>query len=378
MLFRHFRLVQYRFLIPAAVLFLLSGFGNPALSQVSFYDQTLNVVSFGGAYTRSQMLAYVRPWEASTGKAINMIDFGGGLAEIRDQVNSANVKWDVVDLELADVITGCNEGLLESVDSSLIAPGADGTPAADDIPQDYMQDCGYPSIVWATVLGYDERAFPGDKPSTVADFFNVDDFPGKRGLRRSPRGLLEWVLISSGIPLGDIYTELSTPEGVEYAFNVATPMKPHITWWTSFNEPAKLLTSGAVTMSSAGNGRFHEARYEQDQPVTIIWDGQLQEVEYWVIPKGTPRMANARNFIEFALMSENMANQSKYITYGPVRKSSQVFVSEDIRPHLPTSNMSNALRVDSAWWAENMSDLNGKFEEWLKPAANELDRNVRF
>ena len=40
--------------------------------------------------------------------------------------------------------------------------------------------------------------------------------------------------------------------------------------------------------------------------------------------------------------------------------------------------MANALRVDSAWWAENMSDLNGKFEEWLKPAANELDRNVRF
>ena len=375
---RLLRLAKCRFLLPFAVFLLYGGFGTPALAQVNLYEQTLNVVSFGGSYTRSQMLAYVRPWEAATGKFVNMIDYGGGLTEIGSQVSSENVKWDVVDIELSDLIVACRDGLLETADVSLIADGDDGTPANEDIPEEYLHECGYPSVVWSTVFAYSNLAFPGDKPSTVADFFNVTKYPGKRGLRRTPRGLLEWALIAEGVPPRDVYSVLSTPQGVEYAFEIASVLKPHIVWWSSGREPVNMLSDGAVTMTAAWNGRLFGAIVEESMPISIIWDGQMVEVEYWVIPKGSPRLDNARSFIQFALQTKNMANQSNNISYGPVRKSSQALISDTVKPYLPTSNLDNSVLVDSQWWAENMAHLSVSFEEWLKPKTSEIDRVVRF
>ena len=39
----------------------------------------------------------------------------------------------------------------------------------------------------------------GDQPSTIADFWNVDKFPGRRGLRKVPRVNLEWALMADGV-----------------------------------------------------------------------------------------------------------------------------------------------------------------------------------
>ena len=90
----------------------------------------LTVVSWGGAYTKSQVEAYHKPWMAETGKTIISEDYGGGIAEIKAQVESGNVTWDVVDVELSDAIRACDEGLLETIDHSILPAAPDGTPAA--------------------------------------------------------------------------------------------------------------------------------------------------------------------------------------------------------------------------------------------------------
>ena len=78
--------------------------------------QSLTVVSWGGAYTKSQIEAYHKPYAKMTGVTINSEDYNGGLAEVKAQVESGNVVWDLVDLELSDVVLGCDEGLLEPID----------------------------------------------------------------------------------------------------------------------------------------------------------------------------------------------------------------------------------------------------------------------
>ncbi|MGB2016402.1 MAG: ABC transporter substrate-binding protein, partial [Candidatus Puniceispirillum sp.] len=103
-----------------------------AFTAGSAVASDLTVVSWGGAYTKSQVEAYHKPWMAKTGKTIVSEDYGGGLAEIKAQVESGNVTWDVVDVELADVIRGCDEGLLESIDHSSLPAAPDGTPAVED------------------------------------------------------------------------------------------------------------------------------------------------------------------------------------------------------------------------------------------------------
>ena len=72
----------------------------------------ITAVSWGGSYTVSQLEAYHKPYTAKTGMKINSVDYNGGLAEIRAQVEAKNVTWDVVDLELADAVRGCDEGML--------------------------------------------------------------------------------------------------------------------------------------------------------------------------------------------------------------------------------------------------------------------------
>jgi putative spermidine/putrescine transport system substrate-binding protein len=94
--------------------------------------QDLTLTSWSGPYMRSQMLAFVRPFEEATGKEVNVEFYNGGLEEVRRQVRSANVKWDVVDFLEENLIQACKEGLLASIDPAALAPGADGTPPEAD------------------------------------------------------------------------------------------------------------------------------------------------------------------------------------------------------------------------------------------------------
>ena len=82
-------------------------------------QDSLTVVSWGGAYTKSQVEAYHKPYMKKTGIKINSEDYNGGIAQIKAQVESGNVTWDLVDLEPADVSRGCDEGILEEIDAAL-------------------------------------------------------------------------------------------------------------------------------------------------------------------------------------------------------------------------------------------------------------------
>ncbi len=107
----------------------VAGAAMSAASVTAVQADSLTVVSWGGAYTNSQVQAYHKPWEKQTGIKINSEDYNGGLAQVKAQVESGNVTWDLVDVELSDAVRGCDEGLLEQIDPSILPPAPDGTPA---------------------------------------------------------------------------------------------------------------------------------------------------------------------------------------------------------------------------------------------------------
>ena len=78
--------------------------GGLALGASSAYaGDALTVVSWGGAYTKSQIEAYHKPYTAKYGTKIQSEDYNGGLAEIRAQVEAGKITWDVVDLSLIHI-----------------------------------------------------------------------------------------------------------------------------------------------------------------------------------------------------------------------------------------------------------------------------------
>ena len=338
----------------------------PAVSQ-SGSQKELVVVSWGGTYTRSQMLAYVKPYRQHSGEWVAMETYNGGLDEIREQVETENVVWDVVDFEQSDLIQGCREGLLEEFDHSRLPPGDDGMSAGEDFIPGAFTDCGVGQMVWATVVAYDNAAVGGSPPAQLADFFDVKKYPGKRGLRRDRRVILEWALMADGVPPDKVYATLETEEGQRRAFSVLDGIKTSVVWWESGAEPVALLESGAVVMTSVWNGRMYRPIAEEGKPFTILWDGQVWDIDSWGIPKGSPNLAKALDFISFSTGSGPLAEQTKFISYGPARKSAMALVADATKAHLPTSenNMANALQTDAEWWASHHAELAARFEQWL-------------
>ena len=333
---------------------------------------SITVVSWGGAYTKSQVEAYHKPWIAATGNQIKSEDYNGGIAEIKAQVEADNVSWDVIDVELSDAIRACDEGLLEEMDHSSLPAAPDGTAATDDFLPGTLYDCAVASIVWSTIFAYDKEKM-ADGPTTIADFFDTEKFPGKRGLRKNPKANLEMALMADGVAAGDVYDVLGTDEGVDRAFAKLDSIKSEVVWWEAGAQPPQLLADGEVAITTAYNGRIFNAVADENKDFEIVWDGQVYDLDLWVVPKGSPNKEAAMDFVAFSTATEQLAAQASYISYGPARKSSGPLVGKfhnkdiDMGPQMPTAevNLTNALQNDFEFWADNQDQLSERFNAWL-------------
>ena len=352
---------------------LLAGAAALALMATPAGAESLNVISWGGAYTKAQTEAYHKPWMAKTGNTIVSADYNGGLAEVKSQVESGNVTWDVVDVEPSEAASGCNDGLFEKIDPAKLPKGDNGVAAKDDFIPGAVMDCAIGTIAYANIFGYDSTKFPGAKPTKVADFFDLQKFPGKRGMKKEAKVNLEMALMADGVAAADVYKVLATKEGVERAFKKLGTIKGSVVWWEAGAQPPQLLASGEVTMTTAYNGRLFTPIVQDNKPFVIVWDGQQQVFDMWAIPKGSKKKDVAFDFIAFSTGTKPLAEQAKYIPYGPVRKSSAPLVGKyqdgktDMAPNMPTNpaNMENYIVQDVKFWSEHYDELNERFISWI-------------
>ena len=334
---------------------------------------SLTIAAWGGAYTRACKLAYHEPFTEETGIVIRDALYNGGLAEVRAQVDVGRVHWDVVPMDAADAVRGCDEGLLEPLDPAMWASGTDGASAEDDFFPGTLTECGVGAEFYATVIAYNRDNIPGAKPGGLGDFFDLDAFPGRRGMRRKPMGNMEFALLADGVPPEEVYAVLDTPEGIERAFRKLDTIKDAIVWWEAGAQPPQLLADGEVTMTTAYNGRIFNAQVLENQPFDIIWDGQLLDFGQLVVVAGTPNLDAALRFLAFATTPRSMAALSGYISYSPTRYSGLPLVGThaeagiDMLPHMPTypGNLDRALRNDWEWWVNHTDEMNERFSSWL-------------
>ena len=335
--------------------------------------QSITVVSWGGSYARACQEAYHKAFTEETGIEVLLEDYNGGLAQIRAQVDAGAVHWDVVDMELPDARLACDEGLIELVELSGLPAGVNGESPEADYPAEFVNECGAGMIFYSTVFAYNSHFLTGPGPETIADFFDLEKFPGRRGMRRSPLVNLEFALMADGVLLDEVYRTLDTPEGLDRAFRKLDTIKDQVVWWEAGAQPPQLLADGEVIMSTAYNGRIFNAQVLENQPFVIVWDGQALDTGYLAIVAGTPRLEAAMQFVRFANRPRSIGNISQYISYGPVRVSARALVDRHLEtgvvmePHMPTSskNLSRALELDWRWWSENRDEMYERFSAWL-------------
>ena len=210
--------------------------------------------------------------------------------------------------------------------------------------------------------------FPNDPPTTWVDFWDVEKYPGKRGLRKTnPQGTLEFALIADGVPPSDVYEVLRSEGGIDRAFAKLDQIKPHLIYWETGAHAPQLLADKEVVMTSGWNGRFYNAVVDDGQPFVLAWDGQALDFDYWFVPANHPESDLAWEFLKFASRPDRQGDQTNYIAYGPLVKGSEKFVNPDILPHLPTAaqNTKNYFIMDAEFWADHREDLTARMATWM-------------
>ena len=134
-----------------------------------------------------------------------------------------------------------------------------------------------------------------------------------------------------------------------------------------------MLADGEVVMTSAYNGRLFNAIAKENKPFVIVWDGQVWSIDMWAIVKGSPNVATAMEFVKYSTDTQRLADQARWISYGPARKSSVPLITTHaesgtpMAEHMPTApaNFKTALATYVEFWNDNQDELYERFNTWL-------------
>ena len=342
------------------------------------FAESMTLVSWGGAYQASQTKAYSDPYTAANPDITIIWDESSAeaVAKLRAMNEAGNITWDLVDVEGADSIRLCDEGLAMEIDhDSMLAAAPDGTSASDDFGDSIVSDCFIPQIVFSTTVGYRLDMVGDTAPTSICALFDTETYPGKRALNKRPLANVEWALLCDGVPKDEIYDVLATPEGQDRALAKLGTIKDSVIWWSAAAETPQLLADGEIVMGSTYNGRLFSAIAEQNQPIGMLWDAQMLDFDGWIVPAGLPedRLARVMDFLNYATDTQRLADQAAYISYGPARASSAPLVGNHadlgipMAPHMPTdpANATNVFVTQYEFWADYRDDIDAKFQAWL-------------
>lgn len=321
--------------------------------------ESVTAVNYGGATGNTQRAAWVEPFGKASGIQATAAEYTGDMAKVKAMVAAKNVTWDVVEVESADVGRGCQDGLFEKLDWSQISK------KKDELIQGAVTPCAAGTYVWSEVLAYNPKLTQG-MPNGWKDFWDVKKFPGKRGMKKEARYNLEYALMADGVAPKDVYTVLGTKAGVERAFKKMDALKPYIQWWEAGAQPPQFLAAGDVVMSTAYNGRIDAAQREGNKNLAISWAQSIYDLDFFVIPKGTPNKAAAHKYIAYVLTPAAQAEFAKHIAYGPANKNALKQLDSKILANLPNSpaNGKEALAGNVDFWTDHGDGLEQRFTAW--------------
>ncbi|MBN3846296.1 extracellular solute-binding protein [Paraburkholderia sp. Ac-20342] len=334
----------------------------PAIfSGKSFAAETLVVADPGGVYAAAYTEAYYVPFTKETGvKIIPVARRSNPSAELKAQVDTKSFYWDIcggLTSDVADLLS--RQGALEKIDN--------GGKDMDSVPADWRSDFYFPDGIGTFVLAYRKDRF-ATLPRTFADLWNLNTFPGPRGMRKFARDTIEVALRADGVPGGaEIYRVLSTPAGWDRAFAKLDQIRKNVAvWWDVSAQVTQILRNGDVDLCPTFNVRAQAAK-DEGAPVEISWEGGFYSLIGWAIPKGNPKAAIGREFIKFCARPDRQAAYTAKLRNGPSNPHAIPLVPKDVAITLPSypANLAKTTRVNDVFWGQHEEEADRRFNGWL-------------
>ncbi|WP_435742385.1 ABC transporter substrate-binding protein [Nocardioides sp. SYSU DS0663] len=317
--------------------------------------ESLTVTMWGGGAQEAHVASYVTPWAEEEGVEIRE-DQPTDYAKLRAQVESGNVSWGVVEVEPNFAVTACEDGLLEPIDTDVVDTSV--------LDQEFVSECAIPMLQYAFNIAYNTDAFPEDHPTTWEEFFDTEQFPGKRGFwKYATGGIFEAALLADGVAPENLY-----PLDIDRAFAKLDTIKDDLVFYDTGDQQVQLLASGEAPLVQAWNGRIRQAA-KAGEPVANEYNQHLLSYDTFVIPKGYDNTELAQQFLgHFVTDLEGQAEDARTSGYAPVNDEALELIEPDVASELPTSPENTELRataIDYGYWAENYDEVSERFNQWL-------------
>jgi len=313
----------------------------------------LTYAGFGGITQEVQSETQLKPFAKEFGVKVTETQ-PAEFAKLKVMVESKNVSWDVIDG--LGYMTGPNCGtLFEPLDFDVI----DTT----NIPDDMVSKCSVPMYLSAQMLFYNGKEFKeGEAPTTWADFFDVEKFPGKRGISKDvTAGALELALLADGVKPEDLY-----PLDYKRALKKLDTIKDHFVYWSTGAEQQQQMESGQVSIMMGWPGRAYGAA-QNDASFEPVWGATLFVFDVFAVPKGTPHLETAMKYINYAIGAGPQAAFADKVPYAAVRSDVKPSSDPMIAKFAPTLDKREQYKFvtqDMEWWGDNIDAMVKAWTAW--------------
>lgn len=304
----------------------------------------------GGTVHETYVRAYLEPFSALTGAEV-ISDSPFDYARIRAQVEAETITQDIITGAPYVIEANCGT-LFEEVPETHFYDG--------DIEPRYLTSrCAIPQSVPIFLVHYNTAMYD-EAPTSCADFFDLERFPGRRGLWSSVIGNgLEIALLGDGVAIEDVY-----PMDVERALAKLDTIKNNITFFQNLAVGSEGMMNDNFGMVVTANTRGYDAAVA-GATYEPLWDCGVEQISTLGIVKGTPNIEAALALVGYATTPEAQSARMAITAHSPVTTTYELPDDPLLVSFLGVSHPDASLLVmDNAWWADNFDTVEQQFQQW--------------
>lgn len=320
-------------------------------------DATLTFVAYGGVGQDAMIEAYQRPFEAAHPNVRFVNTSPPDVSQVKAQVESGQVSWSVIATAPAAAEQNCGT-LFEPLDASLI------TVDTDDLVEGTIGKCYFGNFMNTSPLAYRTDAFPDpDKaPTSIADFFDLERFPGQRGiLTMLQNGILEYPLIADGVPADSLY-----PLDLDRTFAKLDTIRDHTTFAPNVGALQQAVAAGQVDMFFLPDTRLVPLM-DEGHDITVVWDVAVSSMNGFAIPKGTPHFDLAQEYVASIVQPAQVTSITEALGAAPVNRAAPLNLSENAKKVevFGPANTGETVIQDVTWYAEHFNEVTERLTNWV-------------
>lgn len=324
--------------------------------------QTITISQPGGLIQEAGDAALWGPAAKKLGYSIRLETSQEPIVQMRMEAASNSPQTDIFITETYVAEIAGAEGLLAPIDYAVVSNRSE---FMDGTATDYCVG----TYSYTTGLGWNAKVFGDNAPNTPQAFWDVEKYPGRRGVRAIGLANLELALLADGVPAAEVYDVLGTEEGYKRAFDKMAALKPHISvFWTSGAQHVQLMSDEEVVLSTGYNGRFQFLK-DEGKPIDYTFDNSILTVACFAVAANSKHKEEAMKLLAEMSTAESQAGTTKFHTYGPLNLKAydSGIIDPKVAEILPTNPKyaPNIIVQDARWYATHYDRLIEDFQDLM-------------